>query len=394
MRTAAEIVNAMQAIVDLAEAETRSMSDEEIATYEGLEKDLQSVKKSDEITKRQATYRSPIVGFPAVVRPTPTGDDALEFAFEQYLRTGQKNADIAHLYAQVEGTPGAGGYAVPDGFLNRLIQKRTAFGGFMNAAENITTSDGRPLAWPSIAAEVHTTADIAAEGAASAAGADFVFTEVTLGAYKYAATGTSNIPVKVSVELLQDAQFDVAALVSRRLGERIARKQAYDLVNGTGSGEPLGIAYGTAGTIEADITGFASISNLVHALDPAYRPGSAWVMNDATAAIIEQLLDGASGTSGRPLLQTAETGIESPHSIYRLLGYPVIIDQAMPTMNTNDVIGIAFGNWKEAYIVRHVKDVSVLVNPYAATGYVVYDAWARMDGTVQNSSAYVTGEGV
>ena len=58
------------------------------------------------------------------------------------------------------------------------------------------------------------------------------------------------------------------------------------------------------------------------------------------------------------------------------------------------MIGIAFGNWKEAYIVRHVKDVQVLVNPYEAVGYVTYHAWARMDGTVQNSSAYVTGEGV
>jgi HK97 family phage major capsid protein len=263
----------------------------------------------------------------------------------------------------------------------------------MNAAEELTTPDGRPLQWPSIAAAVYTEADIAAEGAATAAGADLVFTEVTLGAYKYTSAGTGNLPVKVSVELLQDATFDVAALVSRRLGERIARKMAYDFCNGSGSGAPLGIAYGTAGTIEADIDGFASIINLMHALDPAYRQGASWIMNDATLAIIEKLLDGASGTSGRPLL-TYGQGAEDAASHGRLLGYPVVIDQAMPTMNTNDVIGIAFGNWAEAYIVRHVRDVQVLANPYEAVGYVTYHAWARADGTVQNSSAYVTGEGV
>jgi acyl-CoA-binding protein len=37
----------------------------------------------------------------------------------------------------------------------------------------------------------------------------------------------------------------------------------------------------------------------------------------------------------------------------------------------------------------------VIVNPYtsANTGHVEYNAWARMDGKVQNASAYVTGEG-
>ena len=117
-------------------------------------------------------------------------------------------------------------------------------------------------------------------------------------------------------------------------------------------------------------------------------------MNDTTLGTIEGLLDGASGTSGRPILTPSTQGAEGAASHGMLLGHPIIIDQAMPTWAADNVIGVGFGRWSEAYIVRHVKDVQVLVNPYAATGYVVYDAWARMDGTVQNSSAYVTGEGV
>jgi HK97 family phage major capsid protein len=394
MRTPAVIMAEMQAIVDLSTAETRSLNDEEIATYEGLEGELKSANKTADLFARQEAYKSPIVGFPAVIKPAPKGDDALEFAFDNYLRTGIPNADIAQLYAQTEGTPSAGGYAVPDTFRTKLTERRVAFGGLMSAAENITTTDGRPLQWPSVAPALSSEADIAAEGAASAAGADITFDEVTLGAYKYASTGTANAPIKVSVELLQDASFDIGAFVAKRLGERIARKQAYDIIRGSGSGEPLGIAYGTGGTVESDLAGFADFNDLVHALDPDYRKGAKWIMNDATAKLIENLLDGASGTSGRPLLQTSTQGIESGTAISTLMGYEVIIDQAMPDMNTDDVIGIAFGLWNEAYIVRHVKDVQVLVNPYAATGYVVYDAWARMDGTVQNSYAYVTGEGV
>jgi len=395
VNTIPEIMDAMQAVVDLADAETRSLTDAEQETYASLEADLKAAQATDRIRARQAALRKPLIdGAPAVIRATPKGDAGLDFAFDQYLRTGHANMDIADRFAQTVGSAGGGGYAVPDTFLQRLIERRVTFGGFMNLAENITTSDGRPISFPSLTPPVYTEADIAAEGAASAAGADIVFGEVTLGAYKYASTGTGNVPLKVSVELLQDAEFDVGALVARVLGERIARKQAYDLIMGSGSGAPQGIMYGTSGSIEADIAGFASLSNLVHALDPAYRQGARWVMNDATAALIEQILDGPSGTSGRPLLVSATQGIEGPSNNYSLLGYPVTIDPACPTMGPDNVIGIAFGNWKEAYIVRHVKDVQILVNPYGTVGYVQYDAWARMDGKVKDAYAYVTGEGV
>ena len=396
MRKPAEILAAMSALTDAAAAEDRVLSDEEIATYEAAELELAAVNKTGELFARQAAYKTPIVGFPAVIKPAPKGDEALDFAFTQYLRTGQRNADIAQLYAQTEGTPSEGGYSVPDGFRAKLTERRVAYGGLLNAGEQLVTTDGRPLEWPSVDDTSSSAADVAAEGAASAAGADIVFGTVTLGAYKYAATGTGNAPIKASVELLQDAMFDVAAFVARALGNRIRRKQAKDVLQGTGSGQPLGLMYGTAGTIEADVLSgttaqnLAALNNLVHALDQEYRQSASWIFNDTTAAAIEAMLDAA----GRPILINSTQGIEGRISRPTLLGYPVIIDQASFNMDTNDVIGIAFGDWTEAYIVRHVRDVQVLVNPYAVTGYVVYDAWARMDGKPQNAFAYVTGEGV
>ena len=37
--------------------------------------------------------------------------------------------------------------------------------------------------------------------------------------------------------------------------------------------------------------------------------------------------------------------------------------------------------------------MQVLVNPYSQTGYIVYDAWARMDGTIQQPYAIAKLEG-
>jgi HK97 family phage major capsid protein/HK97 family phage prohead protease len=378
-------------VPEITDAMQEALDNEDTETFAKLEADLAKSKAITEARARLEEYRKPVM--PAVIRATPKGDAGMDFAFDQYLRTGQPNHDLT--FAQTVGSTTGGGYTVPDTFLAKLVERRVAFGGFMNEAWNITTATGAPLTFPVLTPPVYTEADIAAEGAASAAGADVVFpSEVTLGAYKYTSTGTGNVPLKVSVELLQDSEFDIGAMVSRILGERIARKQAYDLCNGSGSGAPKGIAYGTAGTVEADPTGFAAFSNLVHALDPAYRVGAKWIMNDTTAKTIEQLLDGASGTSGRPMLVNALQGIEGPSNNYFLLGYPVVIDQAMPTWAADDVIGVAFGNWKQAYVVRHVRDVQILVNPYGTVGYVQYDAWARMDGQVVDAYAYVTGEGV
>ncbi len=394
--SASSLMAKMQAIVDLSDAETRSLSDDEVQTYEGLERKLKAVNATTEIAKRQEAYKAPkIDGFPGVVKASPKGDKALEFAFEHYLRTGVPNMDMADRFSQNEGTTTAGGFTVPSGFLGRLVEAQTAFGGFMPLAENITTADGRPLTFPTTTAVTSSQADIAAEGAISAVGADLVFGEISLGAWKYSAEGASNIPLKVSFELAQDSSVDIAAFVSRKLGERIARKQAYDVIRGSGSSEPLGIMAGTAGdvaTASGSVPTYAKFLALLHALDPFYRENASWIMNDATLQVVEGILD----TNARPIFMPGDQGIKDGRfgaQVGSLLGKPLVIDQAIANLS-NNVQGVGFGDWKEAYIVRHVKDVQVLANPYSQSGYIVYDAWARMDGTVQNFSAYVTMEGL
>jgi HK97 family phage major capsid protein len=392
MRTPTEIMQAMQAIVDLSESETRALSDEEVTTYEGLEAELKGVQKTAELHSRQDAYKTPIVGFPALIAASPKGDEALEFAFNQYLRTGQKNMDIAHLYAQTEGSNAGGGYLVPPGFRTKLTERLVAFGGLAQEAETLDTGSGNPIEWPTVDDTSATRADVVSEGGTSAAGADIVFGTVTMGAYRYAATGTGNAPLKVSFELLQDSAFDVAAFVARALGTRIARKQAVDLMQGSGSGAPLGLLYGThTGDVAlagGDAITIQKLNDLVHSLDPAYRPSAKWIFNDATAAILEMLVD----SNSRPIMQSSLNGLMGSIQVKSVLGYPVVIDQAAFS-KSNQVNFAAFGDLREAYIVRRVKDVQILVNPYSQTGYIVYDAWARMDGTIQNANAVKKLEG-
>ena len=113
----------MDAIVASAREENRGLKPEEIEAYEAAEKELLLANKSEETLKRHEAYRIPIID-PAVLKATPKADDEQERAFEAYLRTGQKNMDLVERRAssQDEGDGTHGGYMVPPGFRNKLVE--------------------------------------------------------------------------------------------------------------------------------------------------------------------------------------------------------------------------------------------------------------------------------
>lgn len=388
--TVEQILEALQAILDGAKADDgtdRPLTDGEAARYEELEGQLAMVRRTQEIRSRQTAYTTPVRTDIQVA--TQEEEDPQERAFEQYLRTGQVNSDLAEFRAQSEGTNSAGGYLVPAGFRTKLVERMKEFGGIGTHAETITTSEGNLLPYP-VVDDTANVGEIVAEGGTFAAGADFVFSTRSLTAWKYMAGGAGNVPLKVSFELMQDAAFDVRSFVARKLGERIARIQAIHWATGTGTGQPQGIVtpFTTSGTI-GTIT-YADLLATVLALDPAYRAGASWLMNDATYGTIMGLVD----TTGRPLVNTQDSSISGKVGEPRLLGYPVVIDQAMPSKATGAKY-LAFGDISQAYVIRRVKDVTLIVlnELFAATGQIGFMAWARADGAVQDLNALVVRTG-
>ena len=388
MKTIEDIIREQRAIVDGAEG--RNLTPDEEKRYEALEAELKATQRSEEIRKRQAAYEAPNASLQAAVNVgTVKQDDTLERAFDHFMRTGEKNSDITELRAQ--STSGsAGGYTVPTTMLNKITERLKAFGGVANAVETITTSSGEQLTWPTLD-DTSNAGVIKAENTAPASGgADLVFGEKTLGAFTYVAPGASNLPLKVSYELLQDSAFDIEGLIVRKLTERIARKQSAHWVNGAGTTEPYGIATGTAvatNTFDNAAPTYADLLNALHQVDLAYRDRAVWTFNDYTLSLIEGVVDG----NGRPLLNNATDGINVGRSNQTLLGYPVIVDQAWANYadaGTNK-FG-AFGDLMSGYIIRRVQDVVLFVNPYSGDneGQVSYTLRARADGVVQDSAAF------
>ena len=388
--TVEEILAAMRALIEQAESSGEPMSDEEASRYEDLERQLAAHTRTTELRARQAAYETPVR-----TATNATGhevDEVQERAFEHYLRTGQVNSDLVEHRAQGEGVGSEGGFLVPPGFLQKIVDARLAFGGLAEFADEFTTSTGQPLEYPTLNDTANQGA-ITAESAAFADGADMVFGTVSLGAYKYTSSGAgSSLPLRVSVELLQDAAFDVQALVSRKLGERIARKQAVDWINGTGVGQPQGIFQPAANqSVDvADVLDYDDLLSLEAALDPEYEANARWIMSKGTWTVIRGLVDG----DARPLIfDSAASGIAGrPEK--QLLGYPVIIDQACATFGaaTGPSTNLALGDWREAYALRRVSSLTVVVNPWtrANFGEVEFVAYERADGVVQQRLAYVS----
>jgi HK97 family phage major capsid protein len=300
-------------------------------------------------------------------------------SFVQYLRSG----DPRHMeqFAQaVAGDGTQGGYTVPDGFLNRVVDTMVAYGGVAGVAETITTTDGQALRWPSNN-DTANSAVIATEGsAAGSGGADLVFGEVTLSAYSYDATGTGNVPLLVSKELIQDAAFDIEAYVARKLGERLGRKMAADFATGGGSGAPLGFFAKTPDTMTATAM-YAAVTEHFFQVDQAYRESGRcrWLLSDTTLAKVLASVDG----NGRPLFTPAGSSGGQAGPTGFILGYPVTLDQGAGNY-------VAFGDPFAGYIVRYVRGVQIDVDPYTniKSRQIAYHGWARADANVQDSAAY------
>lgn len=397
-RSIDEIQTEMAQLLESA-GDERALTRDEVRAYEALETELQDTRASDAVRQRQAAYTGPApvdpppLAAPAAAGSDPTAGAAYGRAFRAYLRTGrddQLQTVEAARGQQSEGIPSEGGVLVPTTFRNKLVEALKSFGGLAEVVDTYTTGDGRPVSWPTID-DTGNLGEIVEENGTFSAGADLVFGEAALGAYSYATGGKDALPIRVPWELIQDSAFDIEALIARLFAIRIRRIQAIHLVRGTGINQPQGILQGKTPVETAGTTGitYDDLVTWKHSVDPAYRAGARWAFNDSTAAQIEKIKD----SHGDPvMLLRGSRDLTNSIEIESLLGYPVTIDQAFPDFvpNSNAAAGV-FGNLREGYVRRLVRDVQMVADPYSRSRYrqTEISAWARMDAVQQNPAAYI-----
>lgn len=200
---------------------------------------------------------------------------------------------------------------------------------------------------------------------------------------------------RITQKLLDDAEIDVEAWISGKVGDRFSRKENAAFVNGDGDGKPRGFLTYSHGTpagsstaayrvIERIATGASGAFNgtdpgdalydVAFALKAQFRQRAVWMMNRATLAEVLKLKDGDGSYLWQPDFQASGIGI-------RLIGQPVVEGEDMPDIAA-DSLSIAFGDFAAGYQIVDRAGIRVLRDPYSNKPEVEFYTTKRTGGDV------------
>ncbi len=323
-----------------------------------------------------------------VARPalaTATAADPTKAAFiDGYIRRGSEVA----LKSVTGVTPQDGGFAVPrdiDAQIDSLLKTASPIRQIANVVKvgsagyrKLVTQNGVASGW-------------VAETAARPETASPVFNEVA------PSFGELYANPAATQAMLDDAAFDVEGWLASEIAMEFAKAEGMAFISGSGTNRPKGFltapvaanpdatrAFGTLQYIASGAAGAFTANpqdklvDLVHTLRAPYRQGAVWVMNAATLAAIRKFKT----TDGAFLFQP---GLVAGHPD-TLLGYPVVEAADMPDIGANS-LSIAFGNFKQGYLIAERAETAVLRDPYTNKPFVHFYATKRLGGSVSNSDA-------
>jgi len=372
----AKLWNTMEGFLDTHRNDMGVLSAEDDATYSKMERDLDSLTNEIKRMERRDAIEAelnkpvnqPITETPekaASLKPEKTGraSNAYKEDFDRHLR----GKVLVHNVLS-EGTDADGGYLVPEDFERDIVTALEEENVIRSLAKVITTQHERKIP----VATGHSTAQWTAENAA------YTESNPTFGQKQIDAFKLTDL-CRVSVELLQDAAFDIEDYLMKEFARAfgIAEEEAFCV--GTGSNQPTGIFTANGGTVGVTAAANNAIAadeliSLVYALKSPYRRNAKFLMNDATISAIRKLKDGNGVYLWQPSLQAGEPD--------KLLGYDLYTSPYVPTM-ASSAYTVAFGDFKNYWIGdRAGRTVQRLNELYATNGQIGYVATERVDGKV------------
>jgi HK97 family phage major capsid protein len=205
----------------------------------------------------------------------------------KHFLAAMATGDVQKLQVLTEGSAAAGGYLVPEDFLNMIVEdlRDATVMRQISSQMNTTTDtvhlprlDTRPqAAWRSEAAVKQTS---------TAQFSELVFTPYSIASI-----------VTMSQELVDDAQLGVGGSIVNYIAglitRAIAEKEDLAFFKGDGSGKPTGVLNYSLATTDATLVGnnADAIINNFYGMKQGYRSNLSWVGNAQTIASVRKLKD-------------------------------------------------------------------------------------------------------
>lgn len=351
------------------------LSTEDAATYAAMEQkvkdygaEIARLQEMEAMEQELAKpVNTPLTGKPMSTTEKPEKTGRASEAYKQAMLTALRTNFRQVSNVLSEGVDANGGYLVPEEYDHRLIDILDEENVMRKLGTRITTSGEHKI---NIAATKPAAAWIE-EGGALTFG-DATFDQIILDAHKL------HVAIKVTEELLYDNAFNLENYIMQQFGKALANAEEDAFINGTGTGQPLGILAATGGA-DVGVTAKSATAitadeliDLIYSLKRPYRKSAAFLLNDQTLAAIRKLKDNYGQYLWQPSLQAGEPD--------RILGYAAYTSPYFPAVAAGKA-AVAFGDFSYYNIGdRGTRSFAELKELFAGNGMVGFVAKERVDG--------------
>ena len=351
------------------------LSTEDAATYAAMEQkvkdygaEIARLQEMEAMEQELAKpVNTPLTGKPMSTTEKPEKTGRASEAYKQAMLTALRTNFRQVSNVLSEGVDANGGYLVPEEYDHRLIDILDEENEMRKLGTRITTSGEHKI---NIAATKPAAAWIE-EGGALTFG-DATFDQIILDAHKL------HVAIKVTEELLYDNAFNLENYIMQQFGKALANAEEDAFINGTGTGQPLGILAATGGA-DVGVTAKSATAitadeliDLIYSLKRPYRKSAAFLLNDQTLAAIRKLKDNYGQYLWQPSLQAGEPD--------RILGYAAYTSPYFPAVAAGKP-AVAFGDFSYYNIGdRGTRSFAELKELFAGNGMVGFVAKERVDG--------------
>ncbi len=197
---------------------------------------------------------------------------------------------------------------------------------------------------------------------------------------------------------IDDIFFNVENWLTTSIEREFAKQENIAFTTGNGVNKPKGLLAATMATTDDDTRAFGTFQylktgvaagmpatnpsdlliDLVSSLKTRYYGNARFMMNRQTLATVRKWKDNHDNYLWQPGLQSGE-----PNSI---LGFPYVYNDDFPAIAAN-ALCLAFGDFREAYIILDRVGIRLLRDPYTHKPYVMFYATKRVGNMILNTEA-------
>lgn len=338
------LLDELDTIASAVETEVRGLTSEEETHSTSLQTEIESLDKAIKFAEQRKRDTAIVVD----QKEDRKVEKDLQYeirAIEQFLRK-QDGEELRELRDVLIGSA-PGSLTVPVNLSNLIVQKLFEVAPLFARTRNFTPISGT--------LEILREQDLGTAGfvgeMTNLTTSDFTMDKVRLTQKR---AGTA---IELSTNIINDSGIDIVNYSVNLLSRRLAMTLDRNLINGTGdannqfegiitNANVAKVLTAAVGTIGAD-----DLIDLYDSMHPDYQAGGVFVMARATFNQLVKLKDGFNHYYF--IRDLSEAG-----AMYRLLGLPVLITDAMPAAITGET-PVLFANFGEAYATMIKKGLQL-----------------------------------